>query len=457
MKSSWMIAGTHSGSGKTTLSMGIMAALTKRNLRVQSFKAGPDYIDPMFHKKVTKRPSYNLDTWMIEPDYLKYTYENAMENADVGIVEGVMGLFDGHGTTSNEGSSSHLSEVLDLPVLLVVDARGKSRSIAAEIKGYMSFEPKTKIAGVILNRLSSQRHYEYMKEIIEYYTKLSCYGYLEKTDAVKLEERHLGLVPVEEDLNFDLKIDKLVEKIEETIDLDRLIKDFQRKDNICIKPEGISKIKDIAKGKKIAIAIDEAFNFYYQSNLDLIEEAGATLIPFSPLKNKQLPKDIDGLYLGGGFPEVFANELQENVEMRKDIYERLNMGLPAFAECGGFMYLTKSIETLDKEVFDMVGFFETKSYMTKKLQRFGYAHISLKSGFEIKAHEFHHSKVEPEIKENSYYKVHKKKNGQIIKSWEDGWQEKNVLAAYAHFNFLSNTNLLQWLLDQCQENKDEKH
>ena len=449
MKSACMIAGTNSGSGKTTFSMGIMAAMTKRGIRVRGFKTGPDYIDPMFHKKVTNRNSYNLDTWMIEDSYLKYTFRTAMENSDIGIVEGVMGLFDGHGTTSNEGSASHLSEVLNLPIILVVDARGKSRSIAAEILGYMSFEKNTKIAGILLNRISSQKHYEYMKEIIEHYTNLKCYGYLENLSELSLKERHLGLVPVEEDLDFDKKIESLVLSIEKTVNLDSIINDFKINSESIKIPDKILKLKNRYKGKKIAIAWDEAFNFYYSSNLDLLEYAGVELIKFSPIRDFRLPRDIDGLYLGGGFPEVFASSLEQNFSMRKDIFDQLENGLPTYAECGGFMYLTKSITLLNENKFEMIGFLDTNAYMTKRLQRFGYAFVDISSKYKIKAHEFHHSKVDPEV-QNAYYNLYKTKNNEVLRTWQDGWYKKHTLAAYAHLNFLSNIDVLMWLLNQCK-------
>lgn len=449
MKSACMIAGTNSGSGKTTFSMGIMAAMTKRGIRVRGFKTGPDYIDPMFHKKVTNRNSYNLDTWMIEDSYLKYTFRTAMENSDIGIVEGVMGLFDGHGTTSNEGSASHLSEVLNLPIILVVDARGKSRSIAAEILGYMSFEKNTKIAGILLNRISSQKHYEYMKEIIEHYTNLKCYGYLENLSELSLKERHLGLVPVEEDLDFDKKIESLVLSIEKTVDLDSIINDFKMKSESIKVPDKILKLKNKYNGKRIAIAWDEAFNFYYSSNLDLLEYSGVELIKFSPIRDFKLPSDIDGLYLGGGFPEVFASSLEQNFSMRKDIFDQLENGLPTYAECGGFMYLTKSITLLNENKFEMIGFLDTNAYMTKRLQRFGYAFVDINSKYKIKAHEFHHSKVDPEV-QNAYYNLYKTKNNEVLRTWQDGWYKKNTLSAYAHLNFLSNIDVLMWLLDQCK-------
>lgn len=446
MTCQFMIAGTNSGSGKTTFTIGIMAALSKRGLRVQGFKAGPDYIDPMFHSKVTNRASQNLDTWMLGDEYLKYIYSKSIMGADVGIVEGVMGLFDGHGVDSNIGSSSDLAEKLDLPVMLVVDGRGKSRSLAAEIIGFKSFEKNTKIAGVLINRVSSDMHYEYMREIVESYTGLKCYGYLKKDNEFELKERHLGLVPAEEDSDLEDKLEILISKIEESIDLDSILNDFEKSNMEHEKIKNIDSIKDIAKGKTIAIARDEAFNFYYEFNIDMIKLSGAKIEFFSPLKDKSLPDNIDGIYLGGGYPEVFASRLEANFSMRKSIKEALESGICGYAECGGLMYLTKSITDKQGDKYQMVGFLDRDSFMTERLQNFGYSEVTMKNGLQIKAHEFHHSKIIPELDENAFYEMKKYRKNRLFKTWNEGIVNKNVLASYAHLHFASNIKVLKWLL-----------
>ncbi|MCT4663212.1 MAG: cobyrinate a,c-diamide synthase [Tissierellales bacterium] len=444
----FMLAGTNSGSGKTTFTIGIMAALHKRGIEVQGFKAGPDYIDPMFHAKVTDRASYNLDTWMLDSEYLKYVYSKAAKDSDVSVIEGVMGLFDGHGVDSNEGSSSDLSEKLNLPVILVVDGRGKSRSLAAEINGFKHFEKNTRIAGVLINRLSSEMHYNYMKEIVENYTGLKCYGYLKKDDNFGLKERHLGLVPAEEDSELECKVQLLIDRIESSVDLDAIIEDFNKPLLEVIEPEAINQIKGIAKGKTIAVAKDEAFNFYYESNFDLLKHTGVNIKFFSPLNDKILPENIDGIYLGGGYPEIFAKELEQNISMRNSVEKAFKEGVFGYAECGGLMYLTKSITNSKGEKFDMVGFFNRDSFMTDKLQNFGYAEVNMKNGLVIKAHEFHHSKIEPSLDESSFYDMKKYRKNKIFKTWNEGFVKENVLASYAHLHFGSNLNVLKWLLEK---------
>ncbi|RBP41554.1 cobyrinate a,c-diamide synthase [Garciella nitratireducens] len=453
-----MIAATSSGVGKTTLSLGLMAAFEKRGLKVQPFKVGPDYIDPEFHKLVTQKPSYNLDSWMLEEDILKFLFYKNMDHKDIAIIEGVMGLYDGIGAERQAcGSSAQISKILEIPVILVIDGSSMSSSAAAIVLGYQLYDPKVKIQGIIINKVSGQAHYDLLKEAIERDTHIKCLGYLPKDLNLSLNSRHLGLVPVEEIKNFKEKIDRLVIYIEKYIDLEEILKLSQWKTSFVeIRRDDKTSYIKYAQGLRLGILKDKAFHFYYQDNIDLLRDIGVELKWISPLKEKKLPKDLDGLYLGGGFPEIFAKELEENQSFRESVYHDLESGLPAYGECGGLMYLTQKIQDLEGKDYEMVGFFPTKSIMTKRLQHFGYVEVETQNGLKIKAHEFHHSKI-VENKYLSYcYQVRKKRKGKIIKEWKCGITKKNVLAAYPHIHFYSNIEFLKKFLKICKNYQKRK-
>ena len=452
----FLLAGTQSGVGKTTISTGIMGALKKRGRSVKPFKVGPDYIDPQFHRYITQNPSRNLDAHLLEEDIIKDLFHKNLIPEDIAVVEGVMGLYDGMGTQKDEGSSAHISKILNLPVILVINGGGMSSSAAAMVLGYKNYDPEVDIVGVIINNLSGQSHYELLKEAIERDTGISCVGYLKKNTDIKLESRHLGLIPCGEVPVLDKKIQEIVEMVEETIDIDKLI---QLSRNIEIKeiPDKTPISPD--KRIKIAYAYDDAFNFYYEDNLDLLKDLGCDLIPFSPLKDKSLPKDINGIYIGGGFPEVFGKELEKNHEIRGAILEKAKSGLPIYAECGGFMYLTKDIQDIEGHTYSMVGVFDGRGKMTKRLQNFGYCQIEtqensrfFKEKLTIKSHEFHRSMVE--IEDADYiYQVYKKRNGKVIKTWGCGIEKHNTLGAFPHIHFYSNLEFVKGFIDRCREYK----
>lgn len=443
-----LIAGTHSGVGKTTISMGIMAALRKRSLNVAPFKCGPDYIDPGFHKYVTGNPSYNLDSYLLPEDKLLYLFHKGMESKDIGIIEGVMGLYDGFGTKLGIGSSAHISQITDTPIILVIDGSGTSNSAAAIVHGYKSYG-NANIQGVIINRVSGEKHYELLKDIIEKNTGIKCIGYMIKNSDVSLESRHLGLIPVDELKAFDKKINNLVELIEKYIDLDALL-DISNmnlhKNSFCKDANFIDKYKSYYKNKKIGIALDKAFSFYYQGNMDVLEDAGAKLVPFSPLEDNRIPDDLDSIYLGGGFPEMFAKDLSDNTSFINSLYDYLENGGKCFAECGGLMYLSQGINTLANETFSMVGFLPFICKMTKKLQRFGYVEVQVDieyNQYHIRAHEFHHSEIDSLGNELDYaYGVSKFRDDILTGKWQCGITKKNTLAGYPHLYFLSNLELM---------------
>lgn len=447
-----MIAGTASGVGKTTFTLGIMAALKRRGKIIAPFKVGPDYIDPGFHSFVTGNPSHNLDSWLLHEETLKYLFKRNMENKDIAVIEGVMGLYDGFGLEKDNGSSAHVSKILDTPVILIADGKGLSSSIAAMILGYKMYDENINIKGVILNNISSNAHYEMLKKVIERDVQIDCLGYLPTNSDISLNSRHLGLIPSDEVENLNGKIDMLSELIEETIDLDRILDISSVVNELPSINNPAKNLTDKYKGLTIGVAKDEAFSFYYEDNLKLLKELGVTIKYFSPLRDNDIPKNIDGLYIGGGFPEVFAPDLEKNNEFKNNLLKSLENGLPSYAECGGLMYLTKEIENLDGNKYEMIGFLPTSSKMTKRLQRFGYVEIDSGDEIKIKGHEFHRSMIDDNPDLNYKYDVYKIREGKINKRWKCGVVKNNTLSAYAHIHFYSNLEFLIRFLNKCKEN-----
>ncbi|QEK11807.1 cobyrinate a,c-diamide synthase [Crassaminicella thermophila] len=454
----FVLAGTQSGVGKTTISIGIMAAFKKRGLNVQPFKVGPDYIDPAFHSFVTKNKSRNLDSWMIKPNIIMSLFLKNSLCKDISIVEGVMGLYDGYGTKKDEGSTAHVSKIIQAPVILIVDGKGMSSSAAAQVLGYKLYDECVDIKGIIINNISGDSHYNLLKESIERDTKIKCVGYLRSNAHIALESRHLGLIPSVELKGLEKKIEEIAEMVEETIDLDALIMIANEAKSIEYQPP---KVKEIVKNINIGVALDKSFNFYYEDNLDLLKDLGANLIYFSPIEDEDLPENLHGLYIGGGFPEVFAKELEKNIKMREKIKEAIKNGIPTYAECGGFMYLSKAITTLEDEKYEMVGIFDTEAKMTKRLQRFGYVHVNIekpcaiaKEKNHVKAHEFHRSMIDENTQNEYVYVVDKIRNGEKIKTWKCGLKKYNALGAYAHIHFYSNTGIAKDFIENCMLYRD---
>ena len=441
-----LIAGTSSGVGKTTISLGIMQALTKRNLKVQPYKVGPDYIDPSYHTFITGRYSRNLDSYMLEDEKIKYIVKESSKDADISVIEGVMGLYDGYGIDLDDCTSSYTSKLLKAPVILVINAKAMATSAAAMVLGYKMLDPNVNIAGVITNNVRSKSHYDLLKEAIEKYTGVEVLGYFPPNKEFSLESRHLGLIPSVEMDSLKAKFDNLADEIEKYINIDRIIEiseteDFDSSFNL---DDFIEKNK--VTDKTIAIAYDKAFNFYYRENIDLFEKLGMKIEYFSPISDKKLPK-CDYVYIGGGFPEIFAKELDENTEIKFSIMNAHINKIPIYAECGGLMYLGEKLEDQNKDIYNMVGIFKGCSKMTSSLKRFGYCfgeakkdNILAKKGEIIKGHEFHHSVFESE--EECAYHMRKLKDDKVIDEWEGGYSKDNTLATYLHTHFYNNLDCI---------------
>lgn len=400
----FLLSAGASGSGKTMITCGILAALRKRGKRVSSFKCGPDYIDPMFHSRVLKAKSRNLDTFFTDRETTRYLFAQGAEGTDISVMEGVMGYYDGLGGISTKASASDLADVTDTPVVLIVNTKGMSLSVAAYIKGFLEYEAHPHIKGVIFNQMSPML-YPRMKKVVEEQLNVRVYGYVPVLKDLTLDSRHLGLVLPEEVEDLEKKFSLLADTLEQTLDLDGLIslaEEAPEIENQC--PENIENYLKSQEAQKIreekpviAVAKDEAFCFIYEDNLKLLRELGAELVPFSPLHDKKLPEGTKGLLLYGGYPELYAKELEENAPMRQEIQDVLNQGMPCLAECGGFMYLHETIEDLKGNAYQGTGNISGRAFYTGKLTRFGYVELSArKEGVlgagktPIRAHEFHY-------------------------------------------------------------------
>lgn len=455
-----VIAGTGSGAGKTTVTLGIMAALRAKGYTVQGFKCGPDYIDPTYHAAVTGRPSRNLDSWMLGPEAVKELFVRGGEGADVSIVEGVMGLYDGKSPLSDEGSTAHISQIIKAPILLVVNVQSMARSAAAVVKGFQCLSPGVRLAGVIANKAGSDGHYRIVKEAIEQECGIPVIGYLKREAGIEVPERHLGLVPSVERGELDAFFAELGSLAERHIDLERLLDiaageplDYERK--LFARP--VPK-----RGIRIAVAKDSAFHFYYPENLELLEAHGAECVAFSPLAGEAVPAEADGLYIGGGFPEEFAERLAALEDVKASVRARIEGGLPTLAECGGFMYLTEAIRDTQGRSYPMVGLIRGTVTMQPKLAALGYREIGgtahnflLGAGQTARGHEFHYSTFRSEDEDAasvSYAYTTKGRQG----TKAEGFATANLVAGYTHLHFGSNPDIVANWLQACEQYKRER-
>lgn len=454
-----ILAGVNSGVGKTTLTLGIILALNKLGLRVQPFKAGPDYIDPTYHTFICGRPSRNLDTWMLSRDAVLELFQRQAKSADLAIIEGVMGLYDGLKNTE-KGSSAHLAKILKSPVILVVDASSLSRSAGAVVLGYKEFDKGVDLRGVILNNIGSPAHYRSVKDAVQKNTGLPVLGFLPRDKSLTLPQRHLGLIPADEQAPVNAFARKLLKRIQKNIDVNKIIAISRRAQPFPVLKPALFDRGPRSNRVTIAIAKDSSFNFYYQDNLDILEYHGANIVGFSPLQDKILPESIDGLYIGGGFPELFALRLSRNTELRKNIYARAKEGLPIYAECGGLMYLSRNLVDFKERNFPMVGIFDIEIKMGNKLAALGYVDIEVlksnilsKAGAKARAHMFHWSHlIRRAKKDNFVYKVKKYRGDSAL----DGFTKWNVLASYCHLHFGSNVKLAKSFIGSCLGYKNKR-
>jgi cobyrinic acid a,c-diamide synthase len=431
-----VVAGPASGVGKTTIALGLMAACRRRGLTVQPFKCGPDFIDPGHHTRVCNRPSRNLDGWMLSGETNRALFETHARSADIAIVEGVMGLFDG-ARNSGEGSTAAMAKQLGLPVLLVVDASRMAASAAALVRGFETFDAGVRVAGVIFNQVGSAGHYGLLRDALEQAGCAPAVGYVPKDASFHIPERHLGLHTAQEDVLSTAALDHLSLVIEQSIELDRVL-------NIAaLDGASVPAAQSPAVGEtvRIAVARDRAFCFYYEDNLDALRAVGAEIVEFSPLTDRALPEETDALYIGGGYPELYAAELSANQSMRDAIARFATSGGPTYAECGGLMYLGRYLRWPDGAKVSLVGALPFGTVMTERLVRFGYTDVSFtadcllgRAGGTARGHSFHYSTIDGVPDAPCAYRVRSTLSG--TESTE-GYMVGSVLASYVHLHFLS--------------------
>jgi cobyrinic acid a,c-diamide synthase len=459
-----IIAGTHSGCGKTTVTLGLMAALRKRGLTVQPFKTGPDFIDAGLHRLVTERQSRNLDLWMCSNDVVINTFRNHTQDVDIAVIEGVMGMYDG------EASTARLAEVLGVPVILVVDAYGMAESAGAVVKGFIEYGHShsgiapnhdinscalggVNIGGVIFNRVASETHYERLKASVR---DVPVVGYLPRDLHFEIPHRHLGLMIAEELPIAEESIRMLADTMLAHVDISRILA-IAAHNNPRIGSNVKSSVTletKLLPHFKIGVAYDQAFCFYYEDNLDLLRDAGADIVRFSPLAEREIPADVGALYLGGGYPELHAEALSKNSSMIASIQAWCDTGKPLYAECGGLMYLCRSLHDFDGNVYPMVDVFPFETRMTQK-PTLGYREIILNedcilgnAGETCRGHEFHYSEI-IDSAVGTVYSLHDHRGNPLP---SEGFRRKNTLASYVHVHFGSNRNIADQFRNYSLEN-----
>ncbi len=450
----FVIAGTQSGVGKTTLTLGLLAALRKRGLSVQPFKIGPDFIDPGYHTVVTGVPSRNLDGWMLSRAYNTTVFNRSLRGYDVGVVEGMMGLFDGYDGKSEAGSTAEVAKWLGLPVLLVVDASAMARSVAAIVHGFQHFDPELNVAGVIFNKIGGPEHLRYLEEAVRDVPRSTVLGGLPADETITLPERHLGLITREERPVSAGQIDRLARVIEDHLDLSSLLhlSTLPRLPTPDLQVQSARRIPLPDSLVRFGIARDEAFCFYYPDNLELLEQAGATLVFFSPLHDSHLPPDLHGLYLGGGYPEVHAQTLAANTTMRQEMKDFIRDGRTVYAECGGLMYLTQGIQDVEGHDFPMVGVYPTVVRMQSRLRALGYAEVAIPPtkdlfpAMRVRGHEFHYSELVPDLACKQTWTLYQVCQRAAEVTRPEGYVYQRCLASYIHLHFGSNPAFAQQLV-----------
>ena len=464
-----MLAAPKSGSGKTLLTCGLLEILRRRGLNPVACKCGPDYIDPMFHRYVLGIPGRNLDSFFLPPEGVREVLADAVreEQAGIAVLEGVMGYYDGLGGTETSASSWEIAEITDTPAILVLDCKGASLSAAAMASGFLHFREKSHIAGVILNRVSSM-YYERLAAAVEEASGLPVLGYLPESEEYRMESRHLGLFLPGEIDRLRERIGRLADQMEKSIAVERVLevagmlplrienKEKEKAENESMEAESIAKFPACQEQKvtsrvRIGVARDEAFCFYYQENFRLLEQMGAELVYFSPLRDKKIPDRVDGLLFGGGYPENYARELAKNAAMRESIRRSIAAGMPFLAECGGFLYLHRTLEGSDGKHWEMAGVYPFDAYRTNRLRRFGYVRLLTSSGQEIHGHEFHY--WESEDPGTDWEAVKPTGN----RSWRCIHEKGGQIGGFPHLYYASCPDFLRKWLDVCAKGSQKKY
>ena len=452
-----LLAAGASGSGKTLITCGLLQALVNRGLRTASFKCGPDYIDPMFHSRVIGTKSRNLDTFFTSPEITRYLLATDAADCEIAVMEGVMGFYDGVGGTTTRASAYDLASVTDTPVILIVNSKGMSVSLAAYIKGFLEYRGDSHIGGVIFNQMSPML-YPRMKKLVESELGIPALGYVPRVEDCVIESRHLGLVLPDEIPELKGRLAKLAEVLEKSLDIDGILKLARSAPDMDISVESVSnKSFRLESVVRVGVARDEAFCFFYEDNFRLLREMGAELVFFSPMHDGKLPENLDGLLLYGGYPELNGAALEANRTMREQIRDALMGGLPCMAECGGFMYLHEEMEGMDGKFYRMAGFLPGKAYRTPKLTRFGYITLEQRQpvfGTEdlgaIPAHEFHYFDSD-----NCGSAFHAGKP-ESTRGWDCIHGTDSLMAGFPHLYYYGNSKVPQAFLKKCLEYQKQR-
>jgi cobyrinic acid a,c-diamide synthase len=471
-----VLAGVSSSVGKTTVTVALARALRARGLRVALFKCGPDYLDPTYHARAVAEPandradaasgspqrvlgrSETLDGWMMGRDAVRATFAHAARDADVCLVEGVMGLFDGASPTGEEGSTAELAKWLDAPVVLVVDAGGMARTIAALVAGFVSFDPALRVAGVIANRIGSRGHLDLLRKALR---SPPIVGGLPRDNDHAFPGRHLGLLTADENVLPEALLDHWGEQASQWLGIDALRAIARAAPQLELESAAEPVVRKAKARCRIGLAYDEAFHFYYADNLRRLEALGAELVPFSPIRDASLP-EVDGLYIGGGYPEVHAASLAANVAMREAVASLAGRSAPVYAECGGLMYLTNAIRTVSGERHPMVGLLPTEAQMCPKLQALGYVEVETQAktilgeaGSRFRGHQFRYSELSPplspEVVEH-VYKLRRRRNDETL---PEGYRARSVVASYVHAHWASNPRVAAAFVESCVRYREE--
>lgn len=446
-----LLAAGASGSGKTLITCGLLQVLVNRGIKVASFKCGPDYIDPMFHSRVIGTQSANLDTFFTSPEVTRYLLEKNASGCGIAVMEGVMGYYDGAGATTTKASAYDLAAVTDTPVILIVNSKGMSVSLAAYIKGFLEYREDSRIAGVIFNQMSPML-YPRMKELVETELGVAVLGYVPRVEDCVIESRHLGLVLPEEIPMLKERLQKLARVLEETLDVDAIVGLAERAPDVPEEKDPVYGFR-LSKPVRVGVAEDEAFCFFYKDNFRLLRKMGAELVFFSPLRDRRLPEGLDGLLLYGGYPELKGRELEANESMRASVRDAIREGMPCMAECGGFMYLHEEMEDMDGQMRRMAGVIPGRVFRTPRLARFGYVYLESRKGRDygkIPAHEFHYfdstSCGEDFLASKPVGK----------RSWSCIHQEGRLLAGFPHFYYYGNPRIPEEFLENCRAYRQEQ-
>lgn len=451
-----LLAAGASGSGKTLITCGLLQALVNRGMKVASFKCGPDYIDPMFHSRVIGTKSANLDTFFTSENVTRYLLEKNASGCDIAVMEGVMGYYDGVGGTTTKASAFDLAQATDTPVILIVNSKGMSLSLAAYIKGFLEYKKNSHISGVIFNQMSPML-YPRVKELVETELRIAVLGYVPRVEDCVIESRHLGLVLPEEIPELKERLGKLAQVLEDTLDMEGILKLASTAPQLPVKKDLLEEDEafgfQLPEPVRIGVAEDEAFCFFYKDNFRLLETMGARLVRFSPIHDEALPEHLDGLLLYGGYPELKGRELEENTAMRNAVKNALKQGMPCMAECGGFMYLHEEMEDMDGQMRRMAGVIPGNVFRTPRLSRFGYVFLESRRGKDygrIPAHEFHY------FDSTNCGDAFKASKPVGKRSWNCIHEEEKMMAGFPHLYYYGNPRVPREFLRNCLTYKKER-